>query len=265
MIISAGKVASLSDQEEVRKLFRIKHPLSPDDNSDAYTYFSKSNMHSNYFLVKKMFGIIDTKYDINLKSLTSGNYGSKLDRAIEALKSDSSSFNFIDYQYFIFAAIDDLMKENAYCNRNKPKNGFGLLERVDMHTFGGGYGLANSWKELMDLVIVFNRTKIIDKSCVINFLTELKDISSERRISSFGEMYRIVASIRDFNSPCDINKTIFERNYSLLIEDKLYEIIQNGLCKPNSSLALKPDESIHMLTQQVDMEKKKVLSAIKRI
>lgn len=265
MIISAGKVSSLSDQEEVRKLFRIKNPLSPDDNSDFYTYFSKSNMHSNYFLVKKMFGIIDTKYDINLKSLTSSNYESKLDRAIEALKNDSSSFDFIDYQYFIFAAIDDLMKENAYSNRNKPENGFGLLERVDTHTFGGGYGLADSWKELMDLVIVFNRTNIIDKSCVINFLSELRDISLERRISSFGEIYRMIASIRDFSSPCNINESIFTRNYSLSIEDKLYEIIQKGLCKPNSNLALKPKESIHMLTQQVNMEKKKVLSAIKRI
>lgn len=246
MKLKVTSVDELTREGKLWPTFRVTKPQYSDTQINRYLYYSKTPNHHLYFLVKKLFKTISDNYDICLTNERDTKLIEKIDSVIELLHFDDISFTDTYKCLDMSAAL--LLEDNAYSNRSKTKPN--VVEKVDTHYYGGGYGVKGLWSELFDLLTICEKQKILHSQDFIAFLRYLKNLIQEYGANNYKSLKITAADL----VLADKESTFIVRpNLELVTADdiasKMAEIHQAELCHSRGLFNKMP---LSVMTKTVD-------------
>lgn len=227
MKLKVTSVSELTLKGTLWPTYRVSKPQYSDSQVNRYFYYSKTPNHHLYFLVKKLFKTISDNYDICLTNARDTKLIEKIDNVIELLHFDDISFTDTYKCLDMSAAL--LLEDNAYSNRSKTKPN--VVEQVDTHYYGGGYGVKGLWAELFDLLTICEKQKILHSQDFIAYLRYLKNLIQEYGTNSYKNLKLTAADLVLADKESNfIVKPELELVTAEDIADKMAEIHAADLC-----------------------------------
>ena len=166
--------------------------------------------------------------------------------------------NLHSYRIHCSRGLDNLVKQNCVYN-DKKRSDKRYVERVDRRVYGGGYGLADEWKELLIYLTFFTAHKRITREDILEFITNMKTTGKMNRKENIS-----------FLSEND-DKYIYEMNPHILgdfnkynIMNALEEILEKGLVNPHSQLYEQPEETIKKVVETYERGREKTLELLEK-
>lgn len=262
MKISVSKIQTLSNKGIVFPTYRVNSTYeSRGIVSDRYKYYSLTLEHHLYFLVKKIFRLIEKNYNIKINNPRDRYLADKLKEVIGYLEQEKE-FE-ITSRYIVFdESLHKLLLDNAYSNKTSHREN--VVEIVDKNMFGGGLGLKDIWNDLFEILIYCEKEKVISKEEVITYLNIIRDLIISCGNSGL-KKYKLDTSQLLIDEPTSyiINEDILADNSSL-IKEYLEEIVNNNLMHNKSILKKCPDESIEEFISSYKLNRSLVLKSIKK-
>lgn len=261
MKISASKINNLISNNNVSTTYRVNNSYENRGiESDRYKYYSLTNNHHIYFLVKKIFRLIESEYDISINNPRDRYLSNKINEVINYLEHDDILI--VSKDYIIDKDFSDLLLNNAYSNKSTHREN--VIEIVDKNKYGGGIGLKGLWLDLYDILTFCEKEQILSSREVINYLELLRDL-----IDSYGKealkQYKLQSGILLLNDKTSyIVKDHVLTNQSDLIKEKLDGILSEDLAHSKSLLKKNPIETIDRFINNYNNNRLQLLKSIKK-
>ncbi len=230
-----------------------------DDIGSHYVYFSTTLLHHYYFSVKRIRQLINTTilnktdYMISNKQLNIKDNFSKISNLVinsSNLKGLNSIELVVDSSYY------KLLTENSVYNMNKDKEQKNLIERVDRRKYKGGYGVIDTWLDLLDDLTLFSVCNRITRDDVLKLLENMKmskKLNSPYLIRNILDNKLKLYHISD-NIYNDFHKYKIMNDLEILYDRKLY--------LENSSFANNPRKTIKDVLVNYQEKREKVLRLV---
>ena len=132
------------------------------------------------------------------------------------------------------------------------------IERVDRRVYGGGYGIATEWKELLGYLTYFNASQKINRYDIINILEKMRQtgkINQKENISFLLEQID--------NYQFKLNPDLESDFTKYKIMNILEVIMEKELYMKNSTLGKYPSKTIKEVVNEYESGKRKVLEKMK--
>ena len=262
MRISASKVQNLCSKEIISPTYRVN---SSYENrgivSNRYKYYSLTINHHLYFLVKKIFRLIEANYDIHINNPRDRFLVDKISEVINYLSAEED-FQIVCRYLWTDSTFYKMLLDNAYSNKSSHREN--VIEIVDKNEYGGGLGLKDLWLSLFDILTFCEKEHIISKVDVINYLKTIKDL-----INMYGSGGLKKYKLETSGILSDTKSSIIVRDGTLIdqsdeIKNTMDLIIANNLYHSKSILKKCPEEVIGDLVSSYKMNKSLVLKSIKK-
>lgn len=261
-------IMGLKDINQVREFYRFQGANSFDhfdfrtsnfNKTNGYIYFSSSLDHHKYFTIKRIRQFLnrivlkDSPYLISCHDLRDNpdNY--------EIIKKIVTNSNQLSDMYSIRLIcneeISKIISDN--CQYQREKEGNMTIERVDRRVYGGGYGLANEWKELLTYLTYFNSYKKIDRRAILELLANM---SATGKVNNKNNINFLLDDFSQYK--IDINPNLESDFTKYKIRDCLEYILEHNLCLSSSKLKTNPSETITEIVSSYEKGKRKTLSLL---
>ena len=260
-------IMDLKELNQVKELYRFQGANSFDhfdfhtsrfDKIDGYVYFSKSLEHHKYFTNKRIRQMLnkivlkDTPYQISCHDLRDDQESlSQIKRLI--INSDNLS-EMYSIRLVCNPMISNLIADNCLFQQNK---GYKTIERVDRRVYGGGYGIASEWKELLTYLTYFNSYKEIDRKDILQLIVNM---SRNGKVNNREN----ISFLLDDSSRYKVEVTpSFTNDFTKYqIRDCLERIVEQELCLPTSELSKDTNKTIKEVVSSYEKGKSKTLSLL---
>ena len=227
----------------------------------GYIYVSGSMDHHMYFTMKRLKQMInkvlleETGERFSARNIQSTEMYSTIRNLI--LYSDGLQ-PLYSYRLVCSDVLDSLMKN--YCVRNDQKeSGKRYIERVDRRVYGGGYGLGDEWKELLDYLTFFTASTTITRKDLLELVANMRrsgKINKKDNLSFLTEALRRYQFDVNPNALSDFNK------YN--IANALESIVEKEMVLPDSDLAISPRKVIKSVVEDYERGREKTLELLGR-
>lgn len=262
MKISASKIETLAKKDIVFPTYRVNSTYeSRGIVSDRYKYYSLTLEHHLYFLVKKIFRLIEANYEIRINNPRDRFLADKLKEVIGYLEQEKD-FSITCHYAMIDGSFHKILLDNAYSNKNSHREN--VIEIVDKNEYGGGLGLKHLWLDLFDILTYCEKEKIISKEEVIKYLNNIRDLIMMHGSGGLKKYKFETSHILADTSTSYIVKDDLLYDDSIFITRDLNEIITGNLVHSKSSLKKCPDEAIDDIVSSYKLNKSLVLKSIKK-
>lgn len=235
--------------------FDISNNRFNSDRMGRYFYFSNSFDHHKYFAVKRLRQfvnnkvLLDSPYSLcysHLQNVNSYNH-------IRNLVINSDKISGLYGVKLIYASIYyDLIKENC-CHSNR-KISRDVVERVDIRTYGGGYGVTEDWLFLLESLTFFSCYQGITRSEILELISNMRN---NRDVSS-----KDSANFIRYNNAYKINPKVYDDYAKYDIMNYLQRIISSRKCLPTSKLYTNPTSTIKEVISEYQKTREKVLQLL---
>ena len=225
-----------------------------EDSGKHYVYFSRTKNHHYYFTVRRIRQLLNkevlsgTSYSISNKELEDKERFKSITNIIlnhENLKSISLVCDNTYYQ---------LLKENSISNLTKSAPY--LIERVDRKIYGGGYGVASAWLQLLnDLTLFSSHIRITS----IDILNVLKNMRKEKKLTT---PYLINSILDEKERVYRISDNLYNDFHKYNIMNDLELIYENKLFLENSSFSNNSSKNIKDILASYQRNREKVLKLV---
>lgn len=240
--------------------FDIRKASFDEKCIDHYAYFSSSVDHHKYFSIRRIRQLLnrivlkDTPYQISSKDIRDSDTYPKIKNLVlnnEKLQ-DLYSIRLIVNNYY-----RELLKEN--CMRPEEKQiGKKSIERVDRRVYGGGYGIATEWKELLGYLTYFNASQKINRYDIINILEKMRQTG---KINQKGNISFLLEQIDNYQFKLNPDLESDFTKYKIM--NILEVIMEKELYIKNSTLGKYPSKTIKKVVNEYERGKRKVLEKMK--
>lgn len=223
-----------------------------------YVFFSSSLDHHKYFTAKRLRQVVnkqvlkETPLELCQKSLGSiESYQKIVNLVINSEKiQDLYSIRLVCDRNF-----KELMISNWYQQSRRESNK--PIERVDARVYGGGYGFAQEWQDLLSYLTYFTAYRKIDREAVAEYISNMR---KTYRILRKENLDFLLASdefyIYQLNPHLESDFTKYD------IMNSLELIIDKHLYLEGSSLSQEPTKTIKKVVSDYEKGKAKVLQKI---
>ncbi len=220
-----------------------------------YIYFSKSIDHHMYFTIKRLKQLLSKlllEEDIifNQRSLRNPDECRRINNLV--LNSEQIE-NLFSYRLVCSKNIDGLLKQNCIFSDRKPDKKK-YIERVDRRVYGGGYGVADEWRELMIYLTYFTARQKINREDLLEIIRQMKISGSMNRKDNIAHIIR-----KPENYTYRINDGLLSDFNKYNIIDVLERILEKGLANPESELSTAPDKTIRRIVDDYERDREKTL------
>ena len=230
-----------------------------DEVSRDYIYFSTSLEHHEYFTVKRLKQMLNEQlmheYGIIFSNKTL--HGTYTYPAIKNFVLNSDSIKSLySFRLITCRAFDGLIKDNYQYNMSKQKNSR-CIERVDRRVYGGGYGVADEWKQLMVYLTYFSAQHKISRE---ELLELIRNMAMSGKISNKNNIEFILGA--DSKYMYEINphmESVFNK-YNII--NTLEAILEKGLFEQTSELARNPHRTIREVVDEYEKGREKTLELL---
>ena len=238
--------------------FDIKTAKFIDTSKDNYIYISNSLDHHKYFALKRIRQLLnkvilqEKGLRISSKDLRDNNNYSTIKKLI--FNSDKLQ-NMYSIRLICDNNIIKLMKENSFSQNEK--NIGKTLERVDRRVYGGGFGVADEWKNLIMCLTYFNGYQRIDRNSIISLLSNMRKtgkVNSKENIEFILNSYDYYSF--ELSPKLESNFTKYE------IMNSIEQILKNGTYSQESELANNPTKTIKKVVEDYERGKEKILTLL---
>ena len=232
---------------------------SSNQNDSGYIYISKSQDHHMYFTMRRLKQALNALYiEETGESLTNGSIRSNETYPVirDLVLYGSSISPLYSYRLITPSSFERLIKEN--CIRNdQPKNGKKYVERVDKRVYGGGYGLADEWKNLLLYITFFTAQTRISKNDLYDLIIKMRQTG---KLTSKDHLQDIIANHDRYTY--EVNPYLESDFNKYNIANALEEIEEKGLVLPTSSLAETPRKVVREVMDEYERGREKTLELI---
>ncbi len=219
------------------------------EHKAGYIYISKSLDHHMYFTMKRL------KQMIN-RSLLESEGTPFISRSLQddvvypRIKNLIINGDNIDslYSHRLICpeSFSLLLKDNCVCNRNL-KNGKRMIERADRRVYGGGYGIADEWKDLLFYLTYFTATTRISRRDILDIIIRMKITGKMTNKNHLNDLVN------------DTSRYQFKMNPHILSDFNKYDIInalevilEKGLVRDGSNLSDNPRKVMRELVEEYE-------------
>lgn len=247
----------ISSSETTKEFYRFQgaKTASRIDTGDEYIYFSKSIDHHMYFTIKRLKQLLskllqeqDTVF--NLRTLRSTEEYQTIKNLV--LNGDKIT-DLYSYRLICSKSIEGLLRENCIYPNCKPKNGK-YIERADRRVYGGGYGVAEEWRELMSYLTYFTAEQKITKADLLEIIKRMRTTGSMNRKDNIAFLLK-----NPDNYIYRINEEMLSDFNKYNIIDVLERILEKGLALPESELRTAPDKTVRKIVDAYEKDREKTL------
>ncbi len=235
--------------------FNIRTSKFNTDERDSYVYFSSGMDHHKYFTMKRIRQMINkmildgTPYEISSRDLRDfEDYKRIRDIVINSDKlEDLYSVKLITDHNFT-----GLIKDNAFFQQDKATGK--PIEKVDRRVYGGGYGVATDWKDLLSALTLFNGYQKIDRNAIIELLAYMRRTG---KVNQKENMNFLLMNSANYNY--ELNPSVESTFTKYKIMEALEKILEEGTYNPEGELGKHPTETIKRVVEDYEANKSKVL------
>lgn len=230
-----------------------------DDASKDYIYFSNSLEHHEYFTIKRIKQLLNEElmkeYGIIFSNKTlHGNYTYP---AIKNFILNSDSIRSLySFRLITSKSFEGLIKDNYQYNMKKQGNSR-YIERVDRRVYGGGYGVADEWKQLFVYLTYFSAQHKITREELLELVRNMAITNKTGKKENIGFILE-----NDTKYMYEINPHIESVFNKYNIINTLESILEKGLFEPNSELALNPHRTIRTVVDDYERGREKTLELL---
>ena len=258
---------AISSEELTKEIYRFQgaKTLSRLDlsnpSSKGYIYYSNSIDHHMYFTVKRLKQMVNeaSQKELGIVLNSHNLRGEDTYQRIKKLVINSPCFNNIhSYRIRCSRGLDDLVRQNCVYNENKRSDKH-YVERVDRRVYGGGYGLADEWKELLVYLTFFTAYRRITREDILNLMTNMKTTGRMNRKDNISFLLKT-----DEMYTYEINPHILGDFNKYNIMNALEEIIERGLVNPHSELCEQPHETMKTVIENYERGREKTLKLLEK-
>lgn len=240
--------------------FDIKTSKFVDSSRDSYVYLSNSLDHHKYFTIKRIRQLLnkqilkEEELQISCKDLRNNDTYPRIKNLV--LNSEK-----LQDMYSVCLLCDNnavtLMKENSF-PQNKKIIGKSL-ERVDRRVYGGGFGVASEWKDLLTCLTYFNGYQRIDRNSIITLLANMRTSGRVNNKENIEFLFTNPSYYHFEPSPkLESDFTKYE------IINALEQILENSTYSPESTLAENPNKTIKKVVEDYERGREKVLTLLNK-
>ena len=238
--------------------FDIRTSRFNKNQNPNYVFFSSSLDHHKYFTAKRLRQLInrqvlkDSPYQLSQKSLGSTESYSRIRNIVlnsEKIQ-DLHSIRLVCDQSFKELIISNWYQQSRRYS-NKP------IERVDARVYGGGYGIAQEWQELLSYLTYFAAYRRINREDVADYLSNMR---RSCKILRKENLDFLLEEDESYNYTLNPHlESDFTRFY---IRNALELIVGKHLYLEGSPLAENPERVIKQVVSDYEYGKDKVLQKI---
>jgi hypothetical protein len=149
--------------------------------------------------------------------------------------------------------LSTLIKDNCVYPGEKRKEK--MIERVDRRVYGGGYGLAAEWKELLTYMTFFSAYKRIDRNAILELIQNMRKTSRINRKENISFLLS-----KSFGYNFELNPSLESDFTKYKIMDLLERIIENELYSQESELGKNPILTTKKIIEEYGKKKEKILT-----
>ena len=238
--------------------FDIRTSRFKEPGSDSYVYFSQALEHHKYFILKRIKQLLnqrvlqDTNYQLTQRSILDSNSY----QAIRNLVINSDKIpDLYSIRLICDRNIHGLIKENSFMIDQKCQGK--PLERVDRRVYGGGYGAAAEWKELLNYLTYFSAYQRIDRETLLRVLAKMQESGSLNKKENLSFIFNRLSHYNfELNDSLESDFTRYK------IRNCLETILEKGIYCPASELGEHPKETIKRVTEEYRRGREKVLTLL---
>ena len=256
---------AISSDELTKEIYRFQgaKTLSRLDLSDpcskGYIYYSNSIDHHMYFTVKRLKQMINDMIQREM-GITFNAHNIRSEESYPRIKqlvlNEASLNNLHSYRIRCSKGLDNLVRQNCVYNEKK-RCDKRYVERVDRRVYGGRYGLADEWKELLVYLTFFTAHKRITREDILQLITNMKTTG---RMNRKDNISFLLAKAEKYSY--EINPHILGDFNKYNIMNALEEILERGLVNPHSELAERPQETIREVIDTYERGREKTLDLL---
>ena len=225
----------------------------------GYVYFSESLDHHKYFTTRRIrqmlnrIVLVTSPYEISCHDL-------RTDHSYRAIKDLIINSDKLHDMYSIRLICDRNASEliSSNCVYQKEKTTSRAIERVDRRVYGGGYGVADEWKELLTYLTYFNAYQKIDRKSILQLLSNMRTTG---RVNNKENINFILGDASSYS--IELNPALESDFTKYKIMNCLESIIDQGLYLPGSSLDTEPTQTIKNVVEDYEKRKQKTLRLLK--
>ena len=230
-------------------------------NKGDYIYISNSLDHHMYFAIRRIKQLIDQK----LYETDKERFAARTVRDEEVYSAIKKLVLYGDLEDTLYSkriicagSYNSLIREN--CIRNdQPKHGKRHVERVDRRVYGGGYGVADEWKDLLRYLTFFTATTRLNREDIMHIISEMKrtgKITSKDHMRSITNDYERYQYRVNPNILNDFNK------YDIL--NALEVILEKGLVMPTSELSKDPKQATRRIIDEYEIGREITIKTLEK-
>jgi len=225
---------------------------------NGYIYISSSLDHHMYFTMRRLKQMIHT-------SLLEEEDIPFVARTIRSSEDYPRIKDFILYGEAIDAVYShrlvcpkiygQLLKEN--CVRNTQPKEKRKVERVDRRVYGGGYGIAEEWRELLGYLTYFDATTKISRKDIIEIINQMRRTG---KITNKDHMQEIITDLSRYHYRLNPNLLSDFNKYNIL--NAIETIAEKELVVQGSSLWDSPRKVEREVIEEYERGREKTLTLL---
>ena len=219
---------------------------------EKYIYFSKNIEHHKYFIFKRIRQLL-------LKLDSFSNFNKIPPNVLEQLFMDivnSNDFKHLEsIKVLISQPFVELINTNCLYSKIKSK-GLKVVEKVDTRIYDGGYGIAEEWLELLQVLTILTSFNRITTS-QIQQMIKLKRQKNIRNNDCISHMLLNSGKIT-------LNHNFFSEFSKYRVMERLENIVDAKLYKEGSLLDKQPSLVIKDAMKNYETTKQRVLTDLEK-
>ncbi len=236
-------------------VFDVKTSRFQPDSREKYIYFSSGLDHHKFFTVKRIRQLLNNEvlYGTSLE-VTRRNLGNP--REYQAIRNFLVNTDKLPELHSVRLVTDNnflrLMKENSCIpeDKSEPK----IVERVDRGVYGGGYGVTEDWRDLLEALTLFTGTQRISREDILALLAQMKASGKVNRKENADFIFSDSSRYSFELSPSV--ESYFTKYKIIEAMEKIYE---SHNCSEQGNLFQSPTDTIKRVVEDYEANKSKIL------